>query len=199
MIFEGHKFTATAPGAQVSHTVTPAADLLDLNPDYGKGINARRAPWVGWGEDIMMRVDITTNFVATAGDVPLVQFHVVVGAATSLVAPVIIGSNVGTLSLAATGPPVDLRPGYLVTDLVVGNHFFIRFNPFTEPMSRNSVGGAINAQTLRYMGLMLVNPMQIFAGDPGFTAGAVEGYLVKSSEVVDRPRDAIYPSGVTIK
>jgi hypothetical protein len=191
---------------------------VDLNPDFGLGDQPqsgptsptellRKSPILGMEGDILIRVDVTEDFVAVVGtpaDDPALQFHAVLSAtqSTSVIFTgtdfVCIGSNVGPFNIEA----VDGRTlnGYLAADLTVGKSFFIRLNPWVEGMGRGLTLDPHDARDLRYLGLVTL--VTTGAGDGAnsyFSDGQVIGRIVQQGDIAHDPEDFIYPSAVSYK
>lgn len=205
---DGFTFTAAIPG---SGSWIASSFGYDLNPDYGQGQNARRAPVPGMGEEWLMRVDVGGDFTVGAGQ-PMAQFHMVLASsgagtevhlATSMIS---IGIQAPAQRLITWGenPPVGgLYPfsGFRADDLVQGAHFFIRPNPWSKYMGRNASDAVVDPQTLRYLGVAIIVPNYYTAGalavgTPAyFDGGFITATLVKSSDIIQDPNDFAYPCG----
>lgn len=191
---EQHIFTVVPPGAGV---VATGSLGYDLNPDFGAGPNARRSPLIGMGEEFLVRVDITQTFNQEGLGQPVLQFHVVLSdtQSPSVVAlnQIVIGSAMpGSVAVAQTP---DIQVGFHLDQLVAGNQFFIRCNPWTAPLGRNAAGGTVIGKDLRYLGLICVMPNYHVADT--FASGQVKGYLVKHGNPFAW-KDHAYPSATKI-
>ena len=183
----------TPPPPTVSHISSTG---YDLNPDFGNGPAARKSPLLGpGGEDVLLRIDVLTNFAAAAG-APICQFHAIIsdtiGPALILGNFIHVGSNVGPNNALAAPPNPRNHPGYLAADLVAGDQLFIRFNPWTEAMGRRLA--PTQGFDLRYLRLAMLNP-NAEDGTTGFSAGAVQAAFVAASDISSTPQDFIYPAG----
>lgn len=175
-----------------------ASQGLDLNPDFGTGINARKSPNPGMGSEIAMRVDIFTSFAASAG-APIIGFHAILSEVATPTAVtgtdnfVTIGSNLGPFSTDGA----RLFPGFLVADLAANSHFYIRFNPWTKSMGRDVLLNVLPGNSLRYLALAITVPNWDAAGSPTATGIAVWS-LVNMGDILEDPQEHIYPAGRTV-
>lgn len=189
-----------------SGNIPPAQNLpyigglgYDLNADFGNGQNARKALQPGQTGEMVMRVDIDATFTIGTG-APIAQFHAVLsetGSPTVLSGLndfVIIGSSLGPMNTSGNFS----HAGYVAADLVAGESFFIRLNPWTNAMSRCLANADINVQDLRYLGLMISVPNAEAAASPFFDGGLATMSLVLTSDISWDPADFQYPSGVNI-
>lgn len=193
----------TVPGG----AATPLIGSLgyDLNPDFGAGATGtglvarsghplRKSPFTGLGENVMVHVRVRTPFVANAG-FPLVQFHAVLSTnqvVTTTDTFIFVGSSLGPYNIIATRQ----HQGYLASDLPADAQFFIRLNPLTARMNRKTTGAAFDPRDFRYLGLVMQFPNWDVGGGTYFSAGAVDGLLVRSGDVSQDASDFIMPSAV---
>lgn len=189
---------------QVLLAAAPASTLFvgssfgyDLNPDFGTGQNARKAPLVGQGEDWMLRLDVVDAFSAAAGT-PIIQFHAVL---STVGAGVVVhtGDTAVIGSLMPSTHVVSGRTmlGFHVAQLPAGAHFFMRLNPWTARMGRNVAGTTIIGKDLRYLGVLITVPNFDQGGNPAAN-GSIAARILKSSEISQDPKDFAYPSGTRI-
>lgn len=183
-------FNLDAPGGGV---IAAASTGYDLNPDYGSGQYARKAPLIGVGEDFCVRVDVTNAFVQMGIGVPVFQFHMALSDLPSMLSAnmVIIGSSMPSQTLVAQTP--DIQIGWNITQLTLGAQFYIRCNPWTAPMGRSAAGAALIGKDLRYLGLICVQPNYHVADT--FAEGSVDARFVKHSDTYSW-KDHAYPSAV---
>lgn len=187
-----HIFTVSAPAITV---VAAGSTGYDLNADFGNGQYPRRSPLIGAGEEFLVRVDVTQTFVAGGIGDPVFQFHLVIADTPTLPAlnMITIGSAApGSVAVAQTP---DIQLGFHVSQLALGNYFFIRANPWSACLGRNAVGSTVIGKDLRYLGLLCVMPNYHVLDT--FATGQVKGYLVSSSTAF-AAKDHIYPSATKI-
>lgn len=185
-------------------TVPPGSGLyitgsfgLDLNPDFGNGQSARKAPLPGQGEDWMLRVDVGLDFVNGVGgnNTPIAQIHAGLSdlgdgvSITNSTKFIIVGSAIPSTHTVGG----RTMQGFVAAQLVIGNRFFIRVNPWTAPLGRDAVGGTVIGKDLRYLGVIITVPNE--ADGDFFSGGGIVARLVKSSDVLQDPQDFIYPAG----
>lgn len=182
---------ATPPGSGNAYLGTAAT--IDLNPDYGTGQQARRAPVQGFSSGFALMIEVLTSFAAGSGS-PVLQIHAAVSGSSSTLG----STNVAIVgSSAAPQQSVGGRFawGYLASQLTAGTRFFIRLNPWTASMGHDIVSSSIDGKILRYLGLVLYVPNY----DTGayFSAGSVTGRIVPTGHIADSAEDYAYPSGVS--
>lgn len=180
----------------------------DLNEDFGSGQSPRKVHHPGQSGELLIRVDVTTDFVVGSATptAPHIQFHAVMSETQVFLTSgndwTVVGSNVGPPDLNVGGQTVN---GYLASDLTVGQSFFVRVNPWNTLMGRSILSATqdLDVRDLRYFGLVLSVPeAQGNVGgaglaDPFFSAGTVIGKMCLQSSMGWSPEDFIYPSAVT--
>ncbi len=173
----------------------------DLNPDYGQGAQARRAPLIGMGEGFLIHITIDTAFVISSGT-PILQIHVALSDTGELGASVLHTGDdfvvIGTVAPTEITVGGRTHMGLEAAQLTTADQYFIRVNPWTAPVGVNRAGGTVVGKDLRYMGLAVSNPNFDVAGPTGFSAGVVAGRLVKEGDIQLNPEDYAYPSGQVI-
>lgn len=167
---------------------------IDLNPDFGQGVDPRKAPLVGHGEMFYIRCDVTTAF-AIGGGTPVVQAHAVIstnGTSIHTGDPIIVGSAMPSIHLASS----RLLHGFVAAQLPVGSHFYIAVNPWTAYLGRNAAGATVIGKDYRYLGVMMSFPVyDVGPGTNFFATGILTCRIVKQSDIAINPKDFVYPSG----
>lgn len=216
MIQEGLLLAQLAPTPlQVQGQALAGSNGVDLNPDHGLGEQPpsgpgrppallRKAQMPGQTGELMIRVDVTTDFVEVVGtpaDQPTMAFHAAMSSTAGSITLasnefVIIGSNVGPPELELVGGRTAF--GYLASDLTVGTSIFIRLDPWSAVMGRGVGGSSLPAEDLRFIGLVQQVTTAAGGTESYFSAGQVIGRFVLQSDVGFDPTDFIYPSAVEI-
>ena len=173
---------------------------IDLNPDFGQGQQARKSPLIGMGHELLFRIDVDVGFAQGGTAVPIYQIHAALSSAgngvkiTSGSNIIIIGTVTPSVHSFAQDPAIVV--GLHIDQLAFGSRFFLRLNPWTNPMGRNVAGGAVIGKDLRYLGLIITQTNYHTASC--FGTGIVRGKLVTQGDVMDQPSDYVYPSATTI-
>lgn len=181
----------------------------DLNQDFGLGgtvgpptaVNgfvrpggpARKAPYPGQTGEWLMHFRVTTSFVANAG-FPMVMFNAALSEAQIPGGGgnfIIIGSSCATRQIIGTRAHV----GYREEQLVAGNQFFVRMNPWTTPMGKDVAFATKEAKDLRWLLPAMTFPTHdTAAATVYFSAGSVQARMVLASDVFQNPEEFIYPT-----
>ena len=203
MIIEG---SASFPGVSGMLVGVPAVSVanassigIDLNPDFGTGASPRKSPILGQGgEDLVVVCRVIQAFAAGAGT-PIAQFHLAVSNATPggfllQGSPdyIMVGSSPGSQQLVSA----IFYMGFVAAQLPLNATVFIRLNPYSLALGRNTAGTAIQPRNLRSFGVVMSIVNYATAGNPFFSAGAIQCFAAKAGDVFSSPQDFTYPSAV---
>lgn len=163
--------SCSAPGDGVP--VTYSTDGIDLT-DGSDGVPAL----FGTGERLFMQFEVTTAFVVGAG-APLAQFGVAVDTATGLTTTAHV--------LAMTGGSIATNIGVAADSLTLGRVFHLSIPSWEDIMEidtgvwpyETTAATLATFRTIKYLGVVIQQPMPIADSANFFSAGAVDARIIK--------------------